>query len=76
MMHLSCLHVCHSMWQELAERRVRHKSLQQTPYLLSEPPRVSRALAAQSRVYLDRDRYVRPAGSSQFLSELSLRRSG
>ena len=26
-------------------------------------------MAAQSRVYLDRDRYVRPAGSSQFLSE-------
>ena len=26
-------------------------------------------MAAQSRVYLDRDRYVRPVGSSQFLSE-------
>ena len=54
--------------QELAERRVRHN-----PYskhlISSQTASGLRTLAAQSRVYLDRDRYVRPTGSSQFLSE-------
>ncbi|KAF9651745.1 hypothetical protein BDM02DRAFT_3084102, partial [Thelephora ganbajun] len=53
---------------ELAERRVRHN-----PYskhlISSQTASGLHALAAQPRVYLDRDRYVRPASSSQFLSE-------
>jgi len=54
--------------QELAERRGRHN-----PYskhlISSQTASGLRDLAAQSRVYPDRERYVRPAGSSQFLSE-------
>jgi len=54
--------------KELAERRVRHN-----PYskhlISSQTASGLHTLASQSRVYLDRDRYVRPAGSSQFLSE-------
>jgi len=54
--------------KELAERRVRHN-----PYskhlISSQTASGLRSLAAQARVYLDRDRYVRPAGSGQFFSE-------
>jgi len=54
--------------KELAERRVRHN-----PYskhlISSQTASGLRSLAAQARVYLDRERYARPAGSSHFLSE-------
>lgn len=54
--------------QELAERRVRHNPY--SKHLISSQTSTGlRTLAANSRVYLDRDRYVRPTGSSQFLSE-------
>jgi len=53
--------------KELAERRARHNPY--SKHLISSQTASSLHSLANSRVYQDRDRYVRPTGSSQFLSE-------